>query len=532
MHYSALVSLWLLASVSPISAEVDSTTEPTSGVVDASQNGGTENKGTVLQAETSKPLSDPDTHVRRVVNTDEAPIKSPSNDQNNSRVETITLEHNMAELIHLGKNVSQVFVANPEIADVQLNGATEAYVFARKPGNTSVFVSDKNGKSLIKLSIRVTHNLKQLRRNLQATFPNEVVNFESTPTGIMISGTASSASVSKDIENLTSGYLTKDEKLTNAMSVSAPTQILLKVKIAEVSRSVLNQFGINWAAVGDIGNFTYGILTGRSPVNSVLNPLDPGSGRFNRSGAPSDGTARPNSYGFRYKDSNTNLNSLIDALDSETLATVLAEPNLMAISGETASFLVGGEFPYPVPQQQNITIDFKEYGIRLSFTPTVRDNNRISLRVRPEVSELDRQNSVNIPIIGAEAVSVPGLKTRRAETSVELGNGQSLAIAGLISTQMRNNYNDVPGLGDLPILGALFRSTNFQNNQTELVIIVTPILVEPTSDPKALGLPTDNLKRASNLEMLLYRRLNRGSDRNVKDLGDLQLVGHAGFNDE
>lgn len=548
VHYGIFISIWLLAGISPISASSDAAIEPAPEAVVASQDGGGESKSEnksegelSAQSEPPKTLSDPETHVRRIAETDQSSETAPvtvasrnmrSNDREKARVENITLEHNMAELIHFGKNVSQVFVANPEVADVQLNGSSAAYIFARKPGNTSVFVSDKDGNTLVRLSIRVTHNLKQLRKNLQTAFPNNVINLESTPHGIMISGTASSATVSKDIENLANGFLTKDEKLTNAMTIDSPTQILLKVKIAEVSRNVLNTFGINWAAIGSIENFTYGILTGRGPIRSVLDPSDSGTFPFIRSDKPIDGSARLGSYGFRYKDNNTNLNSLLDALDSETLATVLAEPNLMAVSGETASFLVGGEFPYPVPQQQNITIDFKEYGIRLSFTPTVRDNNKINLRVRPEVSELDRQNAVNIPIIGAGDVSVPGLKTRRAETSVELGNGQSLAIAGLISSEMRNNYNDLPGLGDLPILGALFRSSSFLKGQTELVIIVTPILVEPSSDPRGMSLPTDNIKRASNLEMLLYRRLNRGSDRGVKDLGDLQLVGHAGFNDE
>lgn len=477
----------------------------------------------------SKPLPDPETQVRKVPNGGgDSPSYSYSTSGQSS---SITLEQNMAEMIDFGQDISQVFVANPEIVDVQVNGPHSAYIFARKSGATTVFASDKEGRTIYRMNIRVIHNLKQLRKNIQGSFPKENIHLESTPNGIMVTGMVSNASVSKDIESLVNGYLTKEEKMTNALTIASPTQILLKVKIAEVNRETLNQFGINWAAVGNLDNFTYGILTGRAPIGGV-DVNDAAAFPFIRSGNPGNGTARVNSYGFRFRDSNVNLNSLIDALDSETLATVLAEPNLMAVSGETASFLVGGEFPYPVPQQQNITIDFKEYGIRLSFTPTVRGSDKINLKVRPEVSELDRQNSVNIPIIGAGAVSVPGLKTRRAETSVELGNGQSLAIAGLISMGMRNNYNDIPGLADLPILGALFRSTNFQSGKSELVIIVTPVLVEPTSDPKALSLPTDNLRLASNLEMLLYRRLNRGSDRSVKEFDNMHLVGSAGFNSE
>lgn len=530
---SIFVAGWFFSTINPLSAEseppsTDSASSPT-------DTGKSSEESTTAPAapEPPKVLVDPETQLRKVSEADQsAAANSPEPSKMAEQTTTVTLEQNMAEFLDFGKNIAQVFVANPEIVDVQLNGARSAYVFARKPGTTTVFVSDREGRTLVRVNLRVTHNLKQLRQSIQTSFPNETVSLESTPAGILISGTASNASVSKDIEALVAGFLLKDDKLTNALTVAAPTQILLKVKIAEVQRETLSQFGINWATVGQLDNFTYGILTGRSPVASAIDPTDPSAFPFVRSKDPTDGTARLNSYGFRFKDSKVDLNSLIDALDSETLATVLAEPNLMAVSGETASFLVGGEFPYPVPQQQNITIDFKEYGIRLSFTPTVRSGNKINLRVRPEVSELDRQNSVNIPIIGAGAVKVPGLKTRRAETSVELGNGQSLAIAGLISMGMRNNYNDIPGLADLPILGALFRSTSFLSGKSELVIIVTPILVEPTSDPKALSLPTDNLKMASNLEMLLFRRLNRGSDRSVKDFNNVHLAGHAGFNSE
>ena len=242
------------------------------------------------------------------------------------------------------------------------------------------------------------------------------------------------------------------------------------------------------------------------------------------------------SIGIRFADSATTVAALIDALDQEGLASILAEPNLVAVSGETASFLSGGEFPFPVPQNQNITIEFKQFGISLAFTPTVLSNNLINLRVRPEVSQLDRTNSLTFVVntTSGATITVPALKTRRAETSIELGSGQSIAIAGLIQSDMANTLGSLPGLGDLPVIGALFRSTAFLKNQSELVITVTPYLIKPADNPHVLKLPTDSLKFASNLEMLFMQRLNRTKEGNpfeprFIDTFPVNFSGDAGF---
>lgn len=413
---------------------------------------------------------------------------------------SIVVEQNKAETIKLSESVSEIFVANPEIADIQLNEPTTAYVFGRKIGNTTVFATNKQGEVILKLQLRVTHDLKQLKETVQSSFPEEQVSFDSTPGGIILKGTPSSPQVAKNIENIATGFLDKEGKLTNNMAIGSPIQILLKVKIAEINRSVLHKFEINWGALIDSPrNMTYGLLMGRDPFNAT-------TGNFNRATS----TSQINSYGARYSNGANSYTALLDALDQEGLGTILAEPNLITASGETASFLVGGEYPYPVPQDQNITIEFKQFGISLSFTPTVLSSNMINLRVRPEVSELDETSSISIPMgTSGSVVKVPGLKTRRAETSVELGDGQSLAIAGLISSKMANSYGSLPGVDNIPILGALFRSTSFQRDQTELVIIVTPHVVKPTSSPQALGLPTDKIRHASALETLFSQRLNR-----------------------
>lgn len=451
-----------------------------------------------------------------------------------ARVKSLIIEKNMAEFIEFEEQVSEVFVANPEIVDVQVDGTTGGYIFARKLGSTTIMVRSVDGDILHRLNIRVTHNMKDLREIIRRTYPNENIRFDSTPTGILLSGPVSSSVVAKDIENITTGFLGDREKVTNGTSISSPTQIMLKVKIAEVNRAVLNQFGINWSAISSPKHFMYGVLMGRTPISDGSVVGIP-AGAFIPGGVAGAGQPPLNSYAVRYRDSHNDVTSLLDALDAEDLATVLAEPNLMAVSGETASFLVGGEFPYPVPQNNTISVQFKEYGIRLSFTPTVLDASRISLKVAPEVSELDDTNKLSVTVYGGTATEVPAIKSRKAETSVELGDGQSLAIAGLISSSMRNHYDDIPGLGDIPILGSLFRSTKFRKDQSELVITVTPYLVKPTDNIQDLKLPTDNLKRASNLDMLLYQRLNREENGKMKDNcapEDIHLAGHAGFNVE
>ncbi|MBN9412852.1 MAG: type II and III secretion system protein family protein [Candidatus Paracaedimonas acanthamoebae] len=439
-------------------------------------------------------------------------------------IKEMIIEQNVAETIHLEDQVTEVFVANPEIADVQLNNPRVAYVFGNKPGVTTIFATNKEGKLILQLQLKVTHNLAQLNQTLKALYPYEDIQTISTPGGVVLNGKISTPETAKKIVDVAAKHIGTKDNIINNLQIGTKTQVLLKVKIAEVRRSTLNKLNINWSsAINSPAHFTYGLMTGRAPIVN---------GVFDRN----NGIPQLSSVGAGFNDGVSNFSALIDALDQEGLGTILAEPNLIAVSGETASFLAGGEFPFPVPQDTNITIEFKQFGISLAFTPTVLSGNSINLRVRPEVSELDDSNALAIPVGTSSApVRVPALKTRRAETSVELGSGQSLAIAGLITASTANAYSQLPGFGDIPVLGALFRSTDFKREQSELVIIVTPYIVEPNSDPKALQLPTDGIKYASNLETLFMKRLNRKNvrpDQDGKEISEHQLFGVAGFNVE
>ncbi|MBP6986219.1 MAG: type II and III secretion system protein family protein, partial [Alphaproteobacteria bacterium] len=382
-------------------------------------------------------------------------------------------------------------------ADVSLQATGTAYIYGKRPGATTIYASSKKGENVLNLEVQVTHNMGALKRAIARSYPNEDVEIISTPSGVILEGEVSSPKASKDIVNIVKRFIAGDDDVVNNMGVTTPSQVYLQVKIAEVNRTVLKQLDISWGARSskNVQNFAFGLLTGRA-LQENLAPQLPTT--FTRADPLNSLTAA----GIRGE--NFTASSIIDALNTEGLATILAEPNLIALSGETAKVLVGGEVPYLVPQgSSTVSVEFKQYGTSLDFTPTILSSNRINLRVRPEVSQLDPANKVTL-----RDVSVSSFKTRRAETSVEMGSGDSLVIAGLYSSQDATAISGVPGLQDIPVLGALFRSTKFTRDETELVIMVTPILVEPLKK-NTLASPLKGLKHATHLGLILGNRLNR-----------------------
>ncbi|HET6197769.1 MAG TPA: type II and III secretion system protein family protein [Acetobacteraceae bacterium] len=310
------------------------------------------------------------------------------------------------------------------------------------------------------------------------------------------------------------GYLPSGQTVDNRMSVASGLQVNLRVRIAEMSRNLLRQLGVNWEALGNIGTI------GKFPVFPALT-LNANKDLIQ----PVTNPGNPLNLG-------ANFNALIDALAQDELVHILAQPNLTAISGEAASFLVGGEFPIPVAQQNNqVTVEFKQFGVSLAFVPTVASDGQITLKVRPEVSQLSNQNAFQL-VAGTSVLVVPSLTVRRAETTVQLGSGESFAIAGLLQDSTSVAGNGLPILGDLPILGALFRSDKFQRNETELVIVVTPYIVRPAASPTELRLPTDGWQAPTDLErILLLRQSSRrgGSENTASQAAPLRIPGNAGF---
>ncbi|MGD9509899.1 MAG: type II and III secretion system protein family protein [Geminicoccaceae bacterium] len=431
----------------------------------------------------------------------------------------LVLEIRKGQLIRLDRPAAAVFVADPEVADVQAHSPTLVYVFGRRSGTTTLYAVDDSERVLLSRNIVVEHHLSGLQEVIREIAPDSRIEVRSVDGGIILDGAVRDAAKAQELREVAGRYLGENETLINRMTVTAPTQVNLRVRVAEVSREVTKLFGINWEGVFSPGDFLFGLATGRAFTTAGGFPLN----RF------ADPAGVGNAFAGSYSNGDVNINGIVDALEREGLVNVLAEPNLTALSGETASFLAGGEFPVPVGQDDdnNIEIQFKQFGVSLAFTPTVLGAGRISMRVRPEVSDLSDKGAIKL-----DDLVIPALSTRRAETTVELGSGQSFAIGGLISNTTRNNLDKVPGLGDVPVLGPLFRSTRFQRSESELVIIVTPYLVAPVGGAR-LATPRDGLEDPSDLQRLIEGRLARRSvppgQQPALSLDSRRLVGPAGF---
>lgn len=433
------------------------------------------------------------------------------------------IEVNKGRLVRLDQPAASVFLADPAIADIQVKSPTLVYVFAKQAGETSLFAVDQNDELLANFRIAVTHNLSGLEQALRDYIPDAYIKASSLGDAVVLSGVVRSAQQAEDARSLASRLSGGDANVINRIAVKGPNQINLRIRVAEVQRTTLKRIGFNLDALLSVGSFAFALATGNA-VTTTGTMGDPTTEvRRTVSGAATDSLAG------RYRGGNVDVNGVIDALESEGLVTVLAEPNLTTTSGETASFLAGGEFPIPVPQDNNtVTIEFKKFGVSLAFTPTILNDGRINLRVRPEVSQLTSTGEVRV-----NGFLIPALTVRRAETTVELGSGQSFAIAGLIQNNVTHDIRRFPGLGDLPILGALFRSDGFRRNETELVIIATPYVVKPISDSRMVSVPTDGLVMPNDAERLgggpLYRSQQQIGQATPSMASGRRLVGSVGF---
>lgn len=396
----------------------------------------------------------------------------------------ITVEVNKSKLIRLPANASVVAIADPEIADVDVLAPNLVAVQGRSAGQTSILAFGSDGNEILNESINVGHNVTSLHRILHRVMPDSDVRFDSMDGALVATGTVASPLEADRVRQLVEPMLGEDA-FVNMLTVEGSDQVLLKVRIAEVSRSELKRFGINlYSIISNGGQFAFGLVSGRDILPNADGVIPRGDGN--------------NNLAVNFNSGDVDVNSVIDALAEDNVIKILAEPNLTTASGRTANFLAGGEFPIPVPGQDGqVTIDYREYGVALQFTPQVLSKDKISLTVAPEVSELSQIGAVQLG-----GFSVPALTTRRAETTVELGSGQSFAIAGLLQNGNSSNVSKFPGLGDLPIIGALFRSTEFQNDQSELVILVTPYIVRGVAESELTD-PTEGFIPPTDPERVL-----------------------------
>jgi len=409
----------------------------------------------------------------------------------------ISVDHGVP--LTLGAPAASVFIANPDIADVQVMSPTSIMIFGKRTGETSFMATDAAGHTLAQRTVVVMQDLSDLRQELDAAIPGNKIKALALPNGIVLTGEAKDPGAVADAYKLAQRYLPPSGgDIINRIKVVGSNQINIRVRFAEVSRSVDNTLGIDWQNFGNVGGFIFGLGTGAPVIDAATGAL------FPRPNNPS--LTLPNdTLGMSHQGKHLNINGMIDALAQQGLVTVLAEPNLTAMSGETASFLAGGEIPVPIPQSSSgsntvLTVEWKNYGISLSFTPTLISENRINLHVKPEVSQL-----TNIGSITTDNITIPGLTTRKAETTVEVASGESFAIAGLLDNNQSQTVNEFPILGDLPILGPLFRSNHFQNGQSELVVVITPYIVRPNANTQ-LALPMDGLSAPTEIERLVKMR--------------------------
>jgi pilus assembly protein CpaC len=441
----------------------------------------------------------------------------------------VVLEVGKGTLFHLPRPAATVFVANPDVADVQVKSPTLLYISANKtkPGETVVYAVDDKDNVLVSAVIRVDYDLSRLRQSYKQTMPGERILVSSVEGKLVLSGDASSAGQAERARALAIAIIGGDkagDQVVNQLSVVTPNQVNLRVRIAEVQRTVLKQLGINWSKLGNHFQF------------STANPSTGGPAQIITTAGNSATLFAGKLVGMKNA---TDLVGVLDALAQEGLVTTLAEPNITAMNGQTASFLVGGSFPVPTSvtaatggSAPTIGITYKDFGVKLDFTPTILDANHLNLKLRPEVSALSTNGAISLPLTATAVVNIPAVTVTRAETTLELGSGQSFALAGLLRHDTTQDISKVPALGDIPILGQLFRSDQFNRDETELVIIVTPYLVNPVAMANVPA-PTDGYVAPHDLSRITtndtYRQQLPPVPRGPLQPTSRSLIGPVGF---
>lgn len=447
---------------------------------------------------------------------------------------TVDIAIGRGRLINLPRAMTDLFVADDKIADVQVRSPTQLYIFGRTGGETTVYATAKNGSVVYSTTVRVGTNIDSVGQMLRLAMPDAQI--QATPMNglVLLTGTVAQPDDAAEAERLVQAYVGPSAKVLVRLKTATPLQVNLQVKFAEVSRTFSKNIGINLQTRDTTSGFKFGVSSGRSvgtignavttgfpsldasaqfglPAGSISLPFNPSTRQFVLPNTGSSysfdtlaGAART-ALGFAGKLYGLDILSALDLGERIGQVSTLVNPNLTALSGETGTFLAGGEFPILISQGLGaVSVEYKQYGVSLSYTPTVLSDGRISLRVKPEVSQLSAAGAVQLG-----GTTIPALTTRRAETTVELGSGQSFMIAGLLQNNHDNSIDKAPGLGDVPVLGTLFRSNAFQRGETELVIVVTPYLVKPVN-ANDIVLPTDGYKAPTDLDRVLLGKLGGG----------------------
>lgn len=439
--------------------------------------------------------------------------------------QNLSLPRGKSAIIELPVDARDVLVSNPAVADAVLRTPRRIYILGVAPGTTDAVFFDASGRQILSLNIRVDQSTAALEQTIRRIAPTSNVIIEPVNDGLILTGSVASATESANIEKIAARYVEKPEQIVNMLSIRGGQQVMIKVQIVEMQRNIIKQLGVDTNLVlnqlgenqwllggaptfGVNGSFLGG-FTGGTSLDTRSQIVIPGEGNCGDLSTIPDNPNNPAACVANNRAGSDGVNqarALIRAFERVGIVRTLAEPNLTAVSGESGKFLAGGEFPVPTGRDQNgqITIEFKPYGVGLGYLPVVLSEGRISIKISTEVSELTSDGALQIA-----GLNIPGLQVRRAETTVEMSSGQTLMIAGLLKEQTKQTIDGLPGMTNLPVLGALFRSRDYLSGETELVILITPYLVEGTG-PNRMQTPVDGLQIASDIDTTIMGRLNRG----------------------
>lgn len=436
------------------------------------------------------------------------PVETATAQSVRSPAQDIVISIGRGELVTVPGAMADVFIANDAVADVQIKSQRQLYIFGKNGGQTTIYASNSAGDIIWSANVRVGSNIDSIDQMLALAMPEAQIGVATMGSNtVLLTGTVAAPEDAAEAERLVQAFIGDGANVISRLKMATPLQVNLQVKFAEVSRSLVRSLGGRLNTADATNGFQIGVAQG-TPVGKQWTPggILVGGNYSAPTGVtvvPGNGSAT--TFAGAGKLLGLDLLGALDAAERDGLVTTLSQPNLTALSGETANFLAGGEFPIPISQGLGTTaIEYRKYGVSLAYTPTVLANGRISIRVRPEVSELSSQGAVAL-----NGFEIPALTIRRAETTVELGSGQSFMIAGLMSNNAQNLLDKAPGAGDIPILGNLFRSRSFRKGETELVIVVTPYLVQPVS-ASDIKLPTDGFRASDELQQLIGYKAHDG----------------------
>jgi pilus assembly protein CpaC len=480
--------------------------------------------------------------------------------RNAAQHQRITLGLGKAVVVEIDTDARDVLVSDPTIVDAVVRTPRRVFLMGQKGGQTNVFFFDGGGKQIASIDIRVEKDTTDLARLIKLSFPDTDIKAQAINDTVVLTGHVASAQEAQRATDIAASFTGDPKKVINVLAIRSSDQVMLKVRIAEMQRTVAKQFGVDLTSAMTVAGvpMSFGTSNQFGLVGHALNDLSggqigqacpdkvfpTGNSTSTTTTGINNASTNPNlmpagqALGITTTVTSTlpsfcpnNLQGAVKALEQVGLVHILAEPNLTAVSGETAKFLAGGEFPVPVARDRdgNITLEFKQFGVGLSFTPVVLGPGRISLQLSTEVSELTNTGAYTLQGINSSTtMTIPALSVRRAETTVEVPSGGSFAIAGLMQHTTKQVLDAFPGAKDLPILGALFRSRDFSNEESELVVLVTAYLVKPTTEA-SLAAPTDGFIVPTDLETILLGRLNATYSRDGHDSGAARTAEAGGY---